>query len=135
MLEHVVEDSVSYFAVDRAAVWLWDSQRERPLALAASRSLPEEVDRFVGSVTTVQAAPWVESIRQAGVLVFGDIGRSDTPESVNQALWEAVNKVSWNPSRDALKILFLVGEHDAITPPEVSTRAIISAHIPRSAGE
>ncbi len=37
-------------------------------------------------------------------------GGNDTPESVNQALHEAVTLMSWSPGRDALKIIFLVGD-------------------------
>jgi len=37
-------------------------------------------------------------------------GGGDTPESVNQALHEAVHEMSWSPGRDALKIVFLVGD-------------------------
>lgn len=37
-------------------------------------------------------------------------GGGDTPESVNQALHEAVSKVTWSQSRDVLKIIFLVGD-------------------------
>ena len=37
-------------------------------------------------------------------------GGGDTPESVNQALHEAVTLMSWSPGRDALKIVFLVGD-------------------------
>ncbi|MBK9374417.1 MAG: VWA domain-containing protein [Holophagales bacterium] len=37
-------------------------------------------------------------------------GGGDTPESVNQALHEAVHQMSWSPGRDALKIVFLVGD-------------------------
>lgn len=37
-------------------------------------------------------------------------GGGDTPESVNQALDEAVNKIGWSPERSVLKIIFLVGD-------------------------
>ncbi len=37
-------------------------------------------------------------------------GGGDTPESVNQALHEAVAKVAWSPDRGVLKIIFLVGD-------------------------
>ena len=37
-------------------------------------------------------------------------GGGDTPESVNQALYEAVHQMSWSPGREALKIIFLVGD-------------------------
>lgn len=41
---------------------------------------------------------------------FAAGGGGDTPESVNQALHEAVHDMSWSPGRDALKIVFLVGD-------------------------
>jgi Mg-chelatase subunit ChlD len=37
-------------------------------------------------------------------------GGGDTPESVNQALNEAVTKLSWSQDRKVLKIIFLVGD-------------------------
>jgi len=37
-------------------------------------------------------------------------GGGDTPESVNEALDEAVRKVSWSSDRGVLKIIFLVGD-------------------------
>ncbi|MBN1424528.1 VWA domain-containing protein [Candidatus Fermentibacteria bacterium] len=37
-------------------------------------------------------------------------GGGDTPESVNQALHEAVTDISWSQDRDILKIIFLVGD-------------------------
>src|SRR5207244_12762459 len=37
-------------------------------------------------------------------------GGGDTPESVNEALAEAVNKMPWNQDRDVLRIIFLVGD-------------------------
>jgi hypothetical protein len=37
-------------------------------------------------------------------------GGGDTPESVNQALDDAVNKIKWSTDRKTLRILFLVGD-------------------------
>jgi Mg-chelatase subunit ChlD len=37
-------------------------------------------------------------------------GGGDTPESVNEALAEAVEKMPWSQERDVLKIIFLVGD-------------------------
>lgn len=37
-------------------------------------------------------------------------GGGDTPESVNQALAEAVGKMSWSAAKDSTRILFLVGD-------------------------
>ena len=48
--------------------------------------------------------------------VFGHLsafkadGGGDGPESVNQALHEAVTKLSWSTDRDTLKVVFLVGD-------------------------
>jgi hypothetical protein len=41
---------------------------------------------------------------------FRAAGGYDLPESVNQALYEAVTKVSWNKDPKTLKIIFLVGD-------------------------
>jgi Mg-chelatase subunit ChlD len=41
---------------------------------------------------------------------FVATGGGDTPESVNQALDDAVNKVSWSKDRRTLRIIFLVGD-------------------------
>ncbi len=37
-------------------------------------------------------------------------GGGDSPESVNQALDEAINKMEWSSGKDATKIIFLVGD-------------------------
>ena len=37
-------------------------------------------------------------------------GGGDTPESVNQALHDAVSKIGWSADRGVLKIIFLVGD-------------------------
>ena len=37
-------------------------------------------------------------------------GGGDTPEAVNEALDEAIHKMSWSKDRDVLKIIFLVGD-------------------------
>ncbi|MCP4687822.1 MAG: VWA domain-containing protein [Desulfobacterales bacterium] len=41
---------------------------------------------------------------------FNAAGGGDTPESVNQALYEAVTRLGWSGDRDVLKIIFLVGD-------------------------
>ena len=41
---------------------------------------------------------------------FSAGGGGDTPESVNEALHKAVNKMSWSADRSVLKIIFLVGD-------------------------
>lgn len=44
------------------------------------------------------------------LLDFKANGGGDTPESVNQALSEAVAKMSWSKSDEVFKVLFLVGD-------------------------
>jgi Mg-chelatase subunit ChlD len=44
------------------------------------------------------------------LMEFRAYGGSDEPESVNQALHEAVTKLSWNKDPGTLKIVFLVGD-------------------------
>ena len=46
----------------------------------------------------------------ANLRTFEAGGGGDEPESVNQALYEAVTKVTWSSSRDVLKIVFVVGD-------------------------
>jgi uncharacterized protein YegL len=41
---------------------------------------------------------------------FRAAGGGDTPESVNEALDDAVKKMSWSASKEVLKIIFLVGD-------------------------
>lgn len=41
---------------------------------------------------------------------FGAGGGGDTPESVNQALYEAVTRVGWSTDRGVLRMIFLVGD-------------------------
>jgi len=41
---------------------------------------------------------------------FQAAGGGDFPESVNEALQEAVTKLSWSPDKKVLKIIFLVGD-------------------------
>jgi Mg-chelatase subunit ChlD len=44
------------------------------------------------------------------LMSFQALGGGDTPESVNQALHEAVTKISWSKDKKTLKIIFLVGD-------------------------
>jgi len=44
------------------------------------------------------------------LLAFRAEGGGDTPESVNQALHEAVTKIAWSEDSDVLKLIFLVGD-------------------------
>jgi hypothetical protein len=56
-------------------------------------ALTDDIDAMYGHLTAFQAG-----------------GGGDTPESVNEALAEAINKMKWSQDRDVLKIVFLVGD-------------------------
>jgi len=49
----------------------------------------------------------------ATLMDFRADGGGDGPESVNQALDDALNKVSWSPDQNAYKVIFLVGDAPA----------------------
>ncbi len=46
----------------------------------------------------------------ANLMQFQANGGGDEPESVNQALYEAVSQMQWDPDRKTLKTIFLVGD-------------------------
>jgi Mg-chelatase subunit ChlD len=46
----------------------------------------------------------------AKLMDFQAEGGGDGPESVNQALHDAVNKISWSQDKDTYKVVFLVGD-------------------------
>jgi Mg-chelatase subunit ChlD len=56
-------------------------------------ALTDDIDAMYGHLTAFEAG-----------------GGGDTPESVNEALDEAINKMKWSADRDVLKIVFLVGD-------------------------
>ncbi|EGV19314.1 vWA domain-containing protein [Thiocapsa marina] len=47
---------------------------------------------------------------QASLMDFEAAGGGDGPESVNQALHEAIHRISWSRDPDAYKVVFLVGD-------------------------
>jgi len=46
----------------------------------------------------------------AHLFAFTADGGGDSPESVNQALHEAVTRMSWSPGEDVYRVIFLVGD-------------------------
>ena len=51
----------------------------------------------------------------ATLMDFKADGGGDGPESVNQALHDAVHRISWSQDKDAYKVIFLVGDAPAHT--------------------
>ena len=77
---------------------------ELRLALVAYR---DRGDDYVTRITDLTGD--IDALH-ATLMKFDANGGGDGPESVNQALHEAVTKVSWSDDRDVLKIVFLVGD-------------------------
>lgn len=76
--------------------------------------LTNDLDEIYGKLTAFQAQ-----------------GGGDSPESVNQALFEAVTKMTWSAGKDVLKIVFLVGDcpphmdyQDDVKYPEICQQAM-----------
>jgi hypothetical protein len=76
--------------------------------------LSDDLDAIHGHLKTFQAA-----------------GGGDTPEHVNQALYDAVHKVTWSADKKTLKIIFLVGDapphmdyKDDVKYPETCKKAV-----------
>ena len=67
-------------------------------------------DRGDAYVTqTVDLSDDLDSV-YSRLMDFQADGGGDTPESVNQALYDAVHKMSWTKGRQAYQVIFLVGD-------------------------
>ncbi len=77
---------------------------ELKLSLVAYR---DRGDEYITKITDLTDD--IDTIH-ARLMEFTANGGGDGPESVNQALHEAVTKISWSKDRDVLKIIFLVGD-------------------------
>ena len=68
--------------------------------------------RDKGDDYVVKSFPMTDDIDSiyAHLRGFEADGGGDTPESVNEALAEAIEKMSWSQDRSVLKIIFLVGD-------------------------
>jgi Mg-chelatase subunit ChlD len=82
-------------------------------------------DQYVTRVVDLSAD--LDSV-YATLMEFQADGGGDTPESVNQALHEAVHRMSWSDAQQAYRVIFLVGD----APPhmdynEVQYPAIVAA--------
>jgi Mg-chelatase subunit ChlD len=77
---------------------------ELKLALVGYR---DRGDEYVTKITDLTDD--IDTIH-ARLMEFTANGGGDGPESVNQALHEAVTKIAWSKDRDVLKIVFLVGD-------------------------
>jgi uncharacterized protein YegL len=85
--------------------------------LASSQQAPEirmglvafrdRGDAYVTRV--VDLSPDLDTM-YAMLMDFHAVGGGDGPESVNQALYDAIHKVSWSQDNDTYRVVFLVGD-------------------------
>jgi Mg-chelatase subunit ChlD len=85
--------------------------------MASSQSAPEirmglvaYRDRGDAYVTRVLDLSGDLDSMYAALMDFQADGGGDGPESVNQALYDAVHQISWNQDRNSYKVIFLVGD-------------------------
>jgi hypothetical protein len=64
-------------------------------------------DRYVTSITDLSSD--LDSVYTT-LMGFQADGGGDGPESVNQALYDAVHKISWSQVDDAYRVVFLIGD-------------------------
>lgn len=64
-------------------------------------------DKYITKVTDLSTD--IDDV-YSKLLEFRSRGGGDSPESVNQALYEAVEDISWSHSKDAYRVIFLVGD-------------------------
>lgn len=81
-----------------------ESAPEIKMGLVAYR---DRGDNYV--TRTVDLSSDLDSI-YATLMDFQADGGGDGPESVNQALYDAVNKISWSQNNNTYKVIFLVGD-------------------------
>jgi len=85
-------------------------------------------DHYVTKVVDLSAD--LDSV-YATLMDFQADGGGDTPESVNQALYEAVHNISWSQDSQAYQVVFLIGDapphmdyQDEVQYPEIVTAAL-----------
>jgi diguanylate cyclase (GGDEF)-like protein/excisionase family DNA binding protein len=72
LFEDVLDSSLSLFGCQRAALWLYDAGKARPLTLAAQRHLPDDLAQSVAELTTDSPAAGLRAIQTGTVVVLGN---------------------------------------------------------------
>jgi len=81
--------------------------KPRPKVRIALVAYRDKGDQYVTKVHDLSDN--IDQVYQ-DLMTFQATGGGDTPENVNQALHDAVNKIQWSPDRKTLKIIYLVGD-------------------------
>jgi Mg-chelatase subunit ChlD len=89
----IANDMISAKPTPELKIGLVAYRDRRDDYVVRSFGLTDDIDAMYGHLNAFEAA-----------------GGGDMPESVNEALDEAINKMKWSTDRDVLKIIFLVGD-------------------------
>lgn len=98
-------------AAAKAKIWSIANQivlgRPKPIVRMGLVAYRDKGDAYVTKVHDL-----TDNIDQVytDLMKFQAAGGGDTPENVNQALYDAVHKLSWSKDRKTLKIIYLVGD-------------------------
>ncbi|MFT4584018.1 MAG: Mg-chelatase subunit ChlD [Gammaproteobacteria bacterium] len=83
-------------------------------------------DDYVTQVTDLSGD--LDSV-YAKLMDFKAEGGGDGPEAVNEALYDAVHKVTWSTSKNAYKVIFLVGDAVTVATPFDENLAALSREL------
>jgi len=72
LFDDVLDDSIRLFGADRVGLWLWNPGNDRPLELAASRNLPDEIVGYIRGLPADTDTAGVRALRGETVLAFRD---------------------------------------------------------------
>jgi hypothetical protein len=100
---------------------LIDAAKEKIWSIASTMSMAQQApeiriglvgyrdrgDRYITSITDLSSD--LDSVYTT-LMDFRADGGGDGPESVNQALYDAVHRISWSQMDDAYRVVFLIGD-------------------------
>jgi diguanylate cyclase (GGDEF)-like protein len=79
LFEDIIDEAFSLFGVDRAALWLYDEEAQRPLSLAAQRGLDAEIIEAISNVASDAVTAGMDALRNRRVRVLDRGMRNTTP--------------------------------------------------------
>ena len=85
LFDDVIDNTVSLFSVERAALWLIDDALVHPFQLAAQRGLSPTIQEAVASLTMDSSATGVQVARDRQLRVLQDAGRTASAPEMRAA--------------------------------------------------
>lgn len=81
----VLENTTRLFHSDRAGLWIWNPNDERPLTLAAGRGVPDEIVRTVESATIDSNLAGVRALLADEIATYDDVGDAGITAEMREA--------------------------------------------------